>query len=134
MHDRGARRRWGRPLTGGAANNPAPVADSSSAGTAADFGQNTLNVNGPGELIHNTGPNPVPALGDAFKVNGTVLTSLFRVEDAIFHALDAGGGGLVTYVANNVYVTRDSGSIQRGVDAVLAGGTVNVETAKVANY
>jgi cysteine-rich repeat protein/parallel beta-helix repeat protein len=60
-------------------------------------------------------------------------TDPFAIEDVVLHRLDAnafGGGadpsGLVTWVANNVYVTTDSGSIQRGIDAVTAGGTVNV--------
>ena len=44
------------------------------------------------------------------------------------------GGGLVTYVANNVYVTPTSGSIQRAVDAVAAGGTVNVAAGWYNNY
>src|SRR5207302_696782 len=62
-----------------------------------------------------------------------VLTSPYLIEDAIFHALDA-GGGLVTYVAGNVYVTANSGSIQRGVDAVAAGGTVNVAAGSYKGY
>ena len=98
-------------------------------GTTANPGGNILNVNGPGELIHNTSPIAVSAIGNTFEQDGAVLTSPYRIEDKIFHALDAGGGGLVTYIANNVYVTQSSGSIQRGVDAVGAGGTVNVETA-----
>ena len=56
-----------------------------------------------------------------FQVDGTTLDSPYRVEDRIFHALDAGGGGLVSYAAGNVYVTPASGSIQRGVDAVADG-------------
>ncbi|MBI3822042.1 MAG: PKD domain-containing protein [Planctomycetes bacterium] len=103
-------------------------------GTSVDLGGNIVNVNGPGELIHNTGPNPVSAIGNTFKVNGVVLTSHYRIEDEILHALDAGGGGLVTYVANNVYVTPSSGSIQRGVDAVPSGGTINVEGFSYASY
>jgi filamentous hemagglutinin family protein len=50
----------------------------------------------------------------------------FAIEDRVTHALDATGRGLVTWTDGNVYVTQDSGSLQRGVDAVVAGGTVNV--------
>jgi sugar lactone lactonase YvrE len=103
-------------------------------GTTANPCGNTLNVNGTGELIHNSGLNPISALGDTFQKNGAALTSPYRVEDLIFHALDAGGGGLVTYVANNVYVTQASGSIQRGVHAVAAGGTVNVEAGNFSRF
>jgi hypothetical protein len=96
-------------------------------GVTGDLGGNTLNVNGPGELIHNTGMNPVSALGDTFQVNGVDLRSPYRIEDKIFHALDARGGGLVTYVPRNVYVTPRSGSIQRAVNAVPAGFTIFID-------
>src|SRR5205823_5184804 len=89
-------------------------------GTANDPGGNTINVNGTGELIHNAGANAVSAIGDTFQANGSALISPYRIEDTIFHALDSGGGGLVSYMAGNVYVTDASGSVQRGVDAVAA--------------
>ncbi|MGC1172238.1 beta strand repeat-containing protein [Polaromonas sp.] len=50
----------------------------------------------------------------------------FAVEDRVTHALDSATRGLVTWEAGNVYVTQNSGSIQRGVNAVVTGGTVNV--------
>lgn len=50
----------------------------------------------------------------------------FAIEDRVTHALDTTGRGLVTWTQGNVYVTQNSGSLQRGVDAVVAGGTVNV--------
>ena len=103
-------------------------------GTTADPGQNRIDVNGTGGLISNTGPNPITALGDTFLVNGTPLTDPFQIQDKIFDDLDVGGGGLVTYVANNVYVTPNTGSIQRGIDAVPVGGTVNVETGSYTAY
>jgi hypothetical protein len=101
-------------------------------GTADDPGGNTLNVNGLGLLIVHLGAGAVPALGNTFAFHGAVLTSPYRVEDVIFHALDPFGGGLVSYAAGNVYVTPLSGSIQRGVDAVAPGGTVNVEGSAYA--
>ncbi len=42
-------------------------------GTADSPGGNTLNVNGPGELVHNTTANSVPAVGDAFEADGVAL-------------------------------------------------------------
>ncbi|MBW3543204.1 MAG: pre-peptidase C-terminal domain-containing protein, partial [Planctomycetes bacterium] len=103
-------------------------------GTAADAGGNILNINGAGDFLRNAGVNAVLAVGNTFQIDGTVLTSSFRVEDEIFHALDAGGGGLVIYVHEHVYVTAASGSIQRGIDALAAGGTVNVEDPTLAEY
>jgi filamentous hemagglutinin family protein len=50
----------------------------------------------------------------------------FAIEDRVTHALDTTGRGLVTWEAGQVYVTQDSGSVQRGVDAGGVGDTVNV--------
>jgi hypothetical protein len=96
-------------------------------GTANDPGGNTFNAHGNGELIHNGGPNGVDAVGDMFETDGTPLTSPFRIKDKIFDALNAGGGGPVTYVPGNLYISVSGGDIQRGIDAVATGGTVNVE-------
>ncbi len=89
-------------------------------------GDNTVNINGAGSLLRNESATSIIAIGTAWKDNGAAIASNFGIEDEIFHALDAGGGALVTWVANNVYVTPASGSIQRGVDAVSVAGTVNV--------
>ena len=62
----------------------------------------------------------------AFDTTGANLANEFAVEDKIFHLLDAPGLGFVRVTANNVYVTQNSGSIQRGVNAATAGDTVNV--------
>jgi uncharacterized delta-60 repeat protein len=102
-------------------------------GTSSDipdpaFGGNTLNVNGPGVLIRNTGANDVSAVGDTFEIDGTPLTDNFRIEDAIDHSLDGLGGGTVFWIPNNVFVSATNGRVQRGVDLVPVGGTVNVET------
>lgn len=59
-------------------------------------------------------------------LNKGVLADNFQIEDQVGHALDASGLGLVTWVANNDYVTINSGSIQRGIDAASNGWTVNV--------
>ena len=51
----------------------------------------------------------------------------FAIEDRVGHALDVAGAGLVTWTANNVYVTQLSASIARGFNAASAGWTVNVQ-------
>ena len=96
-------------------------------GTAADPGGNTFHANSSGYLIKNTGSAGVSALGDTWQVGGTTLTSPYRIKDEIFDALNPGGGGLVTYVPGNDYVSVNGGIIQLGVNAIALGGTVNVE-------
>ena len=56
-------------------------------GTAADPGNNTINVNGAGALVRNTDRNPVAAVGDSFTVNGAPLapSSLSGVVFADFN-------------------------------------------------
>jgi len=56
------------------------------------------------------------------------LAELFDTEDKIRHALDntTDAPGFVRVKANNVYVTTNSGSVQRGVDAASAGNIVNI--------
>jgi hypothetical protein len=108
-------------------------------GTSTDsldphFGNNTIIVNGPGKFIRLTGPNNVMALGDFFVLNGNNLGDNFQIEDAIDHSLDGLGGGTVFWVPNNVFVTDNSGSVQLGVNAIPAGGTVNVQTGVKGPY
>ena len=54
----------------------------------------------------------------------------FAIEDRVYHALDhatlAGNEGLVTWLADNVYVTPLTQGIQRGIDVAGDGDTVNV--------
>src|SRR5262249_33106161 len=83
------------PITGGTVD----------LGTTDRPGGNTFIAHGQGELIHNAGANAVAALGNTFQADGVPITSPYRIKDAIFDALNAGGGGLVSYLANNVYVT-----------------------------
>jgi autotransporter-associated beta strand protein len=54
------------------------------------------------------------------------LATLFATEDRIDHAPDFAGLGLVRVNAGNVYVTTNSGSIQRGINPASSGDTVNV--------
>src|SRR5262249_32668224 len=58
----------------------------------------------------------------------------FQIEDAIDHSLDGLGGGTVYWVPNNVFVTANSGSVQRGVNVVPSGGTVNVQAGVHGDY
>jgi uncharacterized delta-60 repeat protein len=94
----------------------------------------TIDADGPGALIRLTGPSDVPAFGDTFEVNGTPLSDNFQIEDRIDHSLDGLGGGTVFWVPENVFVTAMSGSVQRGVNVVPAGGTVNVQDGVKGSY
>src|SRR5262249_7731780 len=87
-------------------------------GTADEPGGNTFNAHGKGELIHNAGGNGVAAVGNHFQVDGDTLTSPYRIKDEIFDALNAGGGGLVTYVPGQAFISGNGGSIPRGADAI----------------
>ena len=66
---------------------------------------------------------------DLTTTSGTTFdeTDNFRIEDKMYHALDDSASGLITWVAGNLYVTQDSGSIQRAIDAASSGDTINVE-------
>ena len=67
------------------------------------------------------------ALGDVFQLNGAPLTDPYRIADLVDDGLDSSGRGLVTFVAQNAYVTKASGGIQRAVNLVPAGYTINVQ-------
>jgi len=77
---------------------------------------------GTGFDIYNNGAAAI----DATQVTFTGAADGFAVEDRVFHKLNDAALGLVTWSANNVFVTPASGSIQRAIDAASAGGTVNV--------
>jgi len=57
---------------------------------------------------------------------GMSLAQLFATEDRIDHATDTASLGFVRVKAANVYVTANSGSIQRGINPATSGDTVNV--------
>jgi hypothetical protein len=44
-------------------------------GTSTDPGNNTFNINGTGEFVHNVTQNVIPAVGDTFELNGTPLSA-----------------------------------------------------------
>jgi hypothetical protein len=54
------------------------------------------------------------------------VADLFGVENRIQHKVDNSALGLVRVKATNLFVTQNSGSIQRGIAAATAGDTVNV--------
>ncbi|MEI6637159.1 MAG: hypothetical protein WCO99_11390, partial [Planctomycetota bacterium] len=110
--------------------------DLGTAASGANAGGNTIETQGIGLLIQNIGANAVPALGNVFKADGAIITSNFTVEDNIVHQMDDNSYGLVTWVANNVYVTKATLGIQQGVDVVGGSGagpyTVNIDTGAYA--
>src|SRR5262249_4629009 len=67
-------------------------------GTAADPGNNILEVEGAGNLVEDTSGNDVPAVGDTFEAGGTPLTSIYRIADRMVDGRDGSGSGLVTFV------------------------------------
>lgn len=96
-------------------------------------GQPTVTITGGTQFKNNVtdivvGKTNVDATGAVFvgAANG------FAIEDRVSHALDSAARGLVSWTAGNVYVTQNSGSIQRGVNAASAGSTVNVGAGSYA--
>ena len=78
-------------------------------GTAADPGGNTIVIRGDGDLIHNTGSNPVLAIGNTYFADAAAITSPFDLEAETLDALDGPGVGLVSYFADQVFLTIDEG-------------------------
>lgn len=94
---------------------------------SSNGGQPTVTISGGTQFKNNAQDISVDAI--SVDARGAVFVGAadgFAIEDRVTHALDTTGRGLVTWTAGNVYVTQSSGSIQRGVDAVAASGTVNV--------
>jgi hypothetical protein len=52
-------------------------------GTVTDPGNNIINVNGAGEAVHNTTPNPISAVGNTFESNGTPQPASFLTFTAL---------------------------------------------------
>jgi len=88
---------------------------------------NTLNVVGTGLLLDYQVSGALEIEGNTLTVDGGAFADNFAIEDAITHALDDASYGLVTWVADNLYVTTSTLGIQRGIDAASNGDTVNVE-------
>jgi hypothetical protein len=92
-------------------------------GTAASPGGNTLNVNGAGQLVLNSGPSLVTALGNSFAVNGaavkpvttTALTSSSAISTlnqpvTFTAAVSAPGTGSVTPTGNVTFLDLTTGT------------------------
>ncbi|MFN7470677.1 MAG: beta strand repeat-containing protein, partial [Roseiflexaceae bacterium] len=81
------------------------------------------------KLINNAGT--IDATAASFDgvtgTTGTVAQNM-SIEDKISHKSDNAALGLVRVTAGNIYVTTQSGSIQRGVDIAAAGDVVTVGT------
>lgn len=105
-------------------------------GTALDLGNMVLGGQASGDITNISTGNV-----DATSATFTSAADNFAIEDRITHAIDLPGVGLVTRVPNNVYVTPNSyapptttaPSIQRAVDAVAIGGTVNIAAGTFVN-
>ena len=89
--------------------------------------------------IDNLSGNDISALktdGNVYDTGDALETSDFRIEDRMYHKVDDINSGLVSWVANNVFVTNpliaiNSGDgdkfIQNGVNAANPGEIVNIE-------
>jgi VCBS repeat-containing protein len=82
-----------------------------------------ITVNDPGitvDLSNNVFDGKLPS--------AMTLSELFDLEDKITHAIDdAAYDSLGIVVADNLYVTQLSGSIQNGIDAATTGDTLHVQ-------
>ncbi|MBZ0136588.1 MAG: tandem-95 repeat protein [Planctomycetes bacterium] len=99
-------------------------------GGAVTFGAGvSIDISGTGSLIDNQAAGAIDLVTNAVVLtdNAVAFADNFAIEDAIAHALDNATVGLVTWVANNVYVTTNTLGIQAGVNAATAGDTVNVQ-------
>ncbi len=97
--------------------------------TPVDIG-NTSFLPVAGQYIENDSAANIDARDASFEgINGAgaTLDENFAIEDKVRHALDIPSRGLVTWKDGHVFVTQASGSIQRGIDASDANGTVHVD-------
>src|SRR5205823_8941221 len=60
------------------------------------------------------------------------VVEFFAIEDKITHATDDASLGFIRVVPGKVFVTQDSGSIQRGIDAADSGDTLHVSAGSFA--
>ena len=58
-------------------------------------------------------------------------SDLFRIEDAVTHAVDDAARGLVRVVPQSIYLSRNSGSLANAMAAASAGDTIHVEDGAV---
>ena len=95
----------------------------------------TASTSGPRQADPQHGAGNASAVGNNYEVDDVALSSPYRIKDGIIETRrTTGGGGVVTYVPGNLFVTVNGGSIQRGIDAIASEGTVNVEAASNKKY
>src|SRR5207253_2100789 len=113
-------------LIGASSSNVTDLIVASGA-TLVTLGNNSFNATG--NYIESHGALEIDATTDTFAVvpAPSTLSDYFTIEDRIIDGLDATGAGLVRLNAGNVYVTQQSGSIQRGVDQASDGDTIHVQ-------
>lgn len=95
-------------------------------------GNNTLNARGDGQLIVWQDTAALTIAGNTLQLDGSPLDTTapadnFTIEDRLTHALDDADYGLVTWVPGELFVTLESGSIQRGIDAAEPGARLHVD-------
>ncbi|MFM7767618.1 MAG: beta strand repeat-containing protein, partial [Bacteroidota bacterium] len=61
------------------------------------------------------------------------LSQNYSIEDKVYHKTDNAASGFVRVKADNVFVTNNSGSIQRGVEAATANNTINVDAGSYSD-
>ena len=92
-----------------------------------------------GVIQPNGGINHIDATGgntiNGVASGGATTAQLYTIEDAINHKIDNATFGFATVKANHAYVTTNSfftpntsPSVQRGIDAVAANGTVRIQS------
>ncbi len=117
-------------------------------GTTSDPGGNTINVNGTGDWVHNSSPNPVSAVGDLFTINGVVTppSSLSGVVFADFNAdgqVDFGERGIsgvtvrldgTDFLGNPVHLSQPTDDAGAYVFQGLRPGSYTISEAQPAGY
>jgi hypothetical protein len=112
-------------------------------GTSASPGGNTININGAGRFVLNTGPNLVTAVGDTFTVNGATAapltvttltssapTSLLNQPVTLTATVRASVPGAGT-PSGTVYFRDLTTGVTLG-SAPLSGGTTSLKTSALA--
>jgi hypothetical protein len=102
-------------------------------GSTLDPGNNTINVNGNGQLVLNTTSTPVSSAGNTFESNGTVLPG----SDFSFTSLSAASASVipvqpVTFTATVVVPAGGSGTPTGKVDFVDSTSNADLGTAPVS--
>jgi len=109
---------YGMMIYGGGANTTLNIGNTSFDGYLPTYiltyGPNTVKVDATNAIFNGS------------KGSSMSLAELFSTEDKIIHYLDNNTKGLVFVKSSNLYVTPNSGSIQRGIEASSTTITVNV--------